>query len=262
MEKDLWYRLRNSILLTLSVYCGLEWVVFHIISQVYQFNVLFYFLFVAIQFFFHIGIFIFLSISKNFFYIVDTKKPLHRVNLANKITLLRISMLPSLVFLIIAVKQYPVGSVLLSAIGLTFITDLIDGRISRSFHQVTFIGKVLDSVSDYSLLLVIGIAYFIYALIPLWLFTSILVRLLFQAFGMLVLLIKHKSVEPKPTIVGKITVASIMIIFALEPLKLVFAQNVKAILGIMELLVCIIVYLSLLDKAWYFYKQGILKRTQ
>ena len=170
-------------------------------------------------------------------------------------------MLPSLVYLIISVKQYPVGSVLLSAIGLTFITDLIDGRISRAFHQVTFIGKVLDSVSDYSLLLVIGIAYVIYGLIPIWLFIAILVRLLFQALGMLLLLIKHKSVEPKPTIFGKIAVASIMIIFALEPLKLVFTHKVRAALALIELLVCVIVYLSLLDKAWYFYKQGILKKA-
>jgi len=220
MDKSSQNTLHRSIVLTLSIYGTFEWLIFHVVAFLHQFNILLYSSYVIIQFLFHCGIYIFLRLTRDFFYLVETKEPLSSLNLANKITLLRISMLPSLVFFIIAVKQYPVGTILLSAIALTFITDLIDGRISRAFHQVTFIGRILDSVSDYSVLLVIAITYFVYKLIPLWLFMIILGRLLFQAFGMLVLLLKHKSVEPKPTIFGKVAVASIMVLFALEPLKL------------------------------------------
>uniref|UniRef100_A0A7C3I3Z4 CDP-alcohol phosphatidyltransferase family protein n=1 Tax=Gracilinema caldarium TaxID=215591 RepID=A0A7C3I3Z4_9SPIR len=261
MAKSSQNTLHHSIVLTLSTYCSIEWVIFTLVAWVHQFDKLFYFSFVAIQVLFHLGIYTFLRLTKEFFFIVDTKEPLVTLNLANKITLLRISMLPSLVFIIIAVKKYPVGAILLSAIVLTFITDLIDGRISRAFHQVTFIGRILDSVSDYSVLLVIGITYFIYGLIPIWLFLMILARLLFQAFGMLGLLIKHKSVEPKPTIFGKVTVASIMVLFALEPLKLLALYNVKHYIVYVEILVCIIVFLSVFDKAWFFHKERLSKRA-
>jgi len=213
-----------------------------------------------IQIIFHIGIYMFLRLTKDFFFLVETRQPLRSLNLANMITLLRISMLPSLTFLIISVKHYPVGAILLTAIALTFITDLLDGRISRAFHQITFIGKILDSVSDYSVLLVISITYFIYDLIPIWLFLMILGRLLFQAFGMLGLLIKHKSVEPKPTLFGKATVASIMILFALEPFKMLSLFDVKNYIMYVEFLVCIIVFLSVFDKAWFFHKERISKR--
>ncbi len=262
MDKSSQNTLHRSIVLTLSIYGTFEWLIFHVVAFLHQFNILLYSSYVIIQFLFHCGIYIFLRLTRDFFYLVETKEPLSSLNLANKITLLRISMLPSLVFFIIAVKQYPVGTILLSAIALTFITDLIDGRISRAFHQVTFIGRILDSVSDYSVLLVIAITYFVYKLIPLWLFMIILGRLLFQAFGMLVLLLKHKSVEPKPTIFGKVAVASIMVLFALEPLKLLKFHECTTYLTYIEIFVCSIVFLSVFDKAWFFHKERISQRPQ
>lgn len=252
MPTDSRNTLRNSILLTLGIYGGVEWLIFHMVARYYHFSRTFYGAFILIQVVFHLAIYVFLLITRNFFYLVDTRKPLKRVNLANKVTLLRISMLPSLLFLVIAIKDHEVGPILLPAITVAFITDLVDGRISRFFHEVTFIGKILDSVSDYSVLLVIGVAYFIYSLIPLWLLIAILVRLLFQAIGMLALLIKNKSVEPKPTIFGKITVASIMVLFALEPCKLLTFMDIKAYIAIIEVIVCGIVCISIFDKAWYF----------
>lgn len=253
--------LHYSIVLTLSIYGGIEWIIFHFVAWVHQFNVSFYLSYLVIQGLFHLGLYIFLRLTKDFFFLVETGTPLTNLNLANKITLFRISMLPSIVFLIIAVKHYSVGSILLSAIALTFITDLIDGRISRAFHQVTFIGRILDSVSDYSLLLVISITYYIYALIPVWLFMVILARLLFQAFGMLALLIKHKSVEPKPTLFGKVAVASIMVLYAFEPLKLLSILDITWFIVYIEIIVCFIVFLSVFDKACFFQKERLSKRS-
>ncbi|HPC71426.1 MAG TPA: CDP-alcohol phosphatidyltransferase family protein [Treponema sp.] len=260
MDKSLQNSLHHSIVLTLGLYGSIEWLVFHILAWVHQFKIIFYLSFVIVQILFHVAIYIFLRLTKDFFFLVETKQPLFSLNTANKITLLRISMLPSIVFLIIAVKHYSVGTVLLVAIAITFITDLIDGRISRTFHQVTYIGRILDSVSDYSVLLVIGITYYIYTLIPTWLLIVILGRLLFQAFGMLALLIKHRSVEPKPTIFGKVAIASIMVLFALEPLKLIAFHDIKKYMVYIEILVSVIVFLSVFDKAWFFHKERISKR--
>jgi phosphatidylglycerophosphate synthase len=163
-------------------------------------------------------------------------------------------MLPSLLFLIIVSRDFPIQSILISAIAFAFVTDLVDGWISRTTHQETYIGKILDAVSDYSLLLVIAFAYIVFQLIPLWLFCIILLRLLFQAIGMLILLIIHKTVEPQSTFYGKITVATIMVLFVLELFRLCSESFFIQYLPFIEYAAGVIVGLSIFEKFCFFLK--------
>ncbi len=246
--------LYSSIILTVGLYGLIEIGVFYIILRTFHFPYFIFRIYLAVQILFHIGIVVFLVVCSSFFYIIDSKELLIKVNFANKVTLLRISMLPSLLFLIIVSRDFQISSILIPAIGFTFITDLVDGWISRATHQETYIGKILDAVSDYSVLLVIAIVYIVFQLIPLWLFCIILLRLLFQAIGMLILLIIHKTVEPQSTLFGKIAVATIMLLFVLELFRLYPGSFFIQYLPFVEYAAGIIIGLSIFDKFYFFLK--------
>lgn len=70
------------------------------------------------------------------------------MNLANKLTILRIFLVP--VFLIfIAVKGIPYGNIIATAIFiLAALTDKLDGYIARSRNQITNFGKFMDPLAD------------------------------------------------------------------------------------------------------------------
>ena len=70
------------------------------------------------------------------------------MNLANKLTILRIFLVP--VFLIfIAVKDIPYGTVIATVIFiLAALTDKLDGYIARSRNQITTFGKFMDPLAD------------------------------------------------------------------------------------------------------------------
>jgi phosphatidylglycerophosphate synthase len=237
--------------------CGsIETAGFLAVSYALGFSSGFVFAFLAAQAIFHGALALFLILSLEFFFIERTGERLTKVNIANKVTLLRISMLPSVLFLILAARDYPIGPILVPVIAATFLTDLVDGRLSRAKNQVTLIGRILDSVSDYSLLIVIAVAYRAFGILPLWLFTVILARFLFQAIGMLCVLLARKRVEPKTTVLGKVAVATTMALFAAEALRLVAPRGFSPVFAAIEYLAGIIVAVSVLDKGVFFAREA------
>jgi CDP-diacylglycerol--glycerol-3-phosphate 3-phosphatidyltransferase len=80
------------------------------------------------------------------------------MNLPNKITLIRIFLLPLLVVFLITPSKFSSFIAVIIFIAAVF-TDWLDGHVARSTNQVTNLGKLLDPIADK--LLVIS------ALIPL-----------------------------------------------------------------------------------------------
>lgn len=245
-----------SIAAVIGAYGALEVIAFSVIAAAFGFPASVLWLYLGIQVGFHLGLGLFLLAASTFFYNVNTGERLSHVNAANKVTLLRISMLPFILFLILAAREFRVAPILIPALAITFLTDLVDGRISRTRNQVTFMGKILDSVSDYALLIVVAVAYYIYNLLPPWLFALILFRLFFQAIGMLFVLLVRKRIEPKPTIFGKIAVATIMILFATEALRLITPSRLAPYYPYAEAVAGIVVALSVIDKGYFFLKEA------
>lgn len=70
------------------------------------------------------------------------------MNLANKLTMIRIFLVP--VFLVfIAVRDIPYGSIVATAVFIiASITDQLDGHIARSRNQITNFGKFMDPLAD------------------------------------------------------------------------------------------------------------------
>jgi len=72
------------------------------------------------------------------------------VNLPNRLTLLRLLLVPFLVlFFYLPYFRTPVGSILLVLFFLVMsLTDMLDGYLARTRSQVTSFGKFLDPVAD------------------------------------------------------------------------------------------------------------------
>jgi CDP-diacylglycerol--glycerol-3-phosphate 3-phosphatidyltransferase len=72
---------------------------------------------------------------------------MYRLNLPNKITLIRIFLIPLfLVFLIPSSKINPIFAALV--FGVAAFTDWLDGYLARTTNQVTVMGKLLDPIAD------------------------------------------------------------------------------------------------------------------
>lgn len=98
------------------------------------------------------------------------------MNLANKLTLIRIFLVP--VFLIfIAVKGIPYGTVIATFIFiLASLTDKLDGYIARSRNQITNFGKFMDPLADKLLVTAALISLVELHVVPSWAAVIIIAR--------------------------------------------------------------------------------------
>jgi CDP-diacylglycerol--glycerol-3-phosphate 3-phosphatidyltransferase len=77
----------------------------------------------------------------------DPKGPGASLNLPNKVTLVRIFLVPFIIVFLIAgekVPNYTAAVIFFAAV----LTDWLDGKIARSTQQVTTLGKLLDPIAD------------------------------------------------------------------------------------------------------------------
>lgn len=98
------------------------------------------------------------------------------MNLANKLTLIRIILVP--VFLIfIAARHIPYGSTIATIIFiLASITDKLDGYIARSRNQITNFGKFMDPLADKLLVTAALISLVEVHVVPAWAAVIIIAR--------------------------------------------------------------------------------------
>lgn len=199
----------------------------------------------------------FLVRGKDEFVIESDGRRLRRVNIANGLTLVRISTLPTILFLILSDKSKPI---LLQALVLTaavFLTDLLDGFVSRTLKQCTRIGRLLDSISDYCLIGALSIVLLSYKLVDAWFFWFIAARLLFQGLGMTLFFFLKRPVPPRPTILGKVIIASTMGLYALSILKPFVPAPYGTIFLCLEIAVAALAVISTADKLAVFARHAI-----
>ena len=98
------------------------------------------------------------------------------MNLPNKLTLLRILLVP-LFLLFITVKDIPYGTFIATFIFIiASITDQLDGHIARSRNQITTFGKFMDPLADKLLVTSALIALVELKIIPGWAAVIIIAR--------------------------------------------------------------------------------------
>lgn len=249
-------RLIRSIGITAISLLGFQCLVFYAFALSYGISSAYSIPFAVTTIGFHTAILVLLLRFRDDFLIEETGERLEHVNLANVVTLARLSSLPTVLFLVLAAKDYPIRGPLVALVAAVFATDFLDGWISRTRKQVTRIGKLADSTSDYSLIVVLSVVYQYYFLIPTWFFALIVSRLALQTIFAFALLGIHGSFFPKATFLGKATVAGTMGLYALETVRLFVPAGYGWIWTWAEILVGVVVAASIIDKVIAFAKHA------
>lgn len=170
----------------------------------------------------------------------------------NILSMLRLLLLPIIVYIYIVQKDYVFTGVLLIVSG---ITDLLDGYIARTFHMMSDLGKILDPVADkttQAVVLLCLVTRFRWLVIP---FISILIKELFMTcIGMTV--IKKTGEVHGAVWHGK--VATFMLDFMII-VHIVF-YNISYTLSLILTIICILLILL----SFYLYAKeniNILKKV-
>lgn len=181
--------------------------------------------------------------------------PLTRLGLPNLLTLFRLTSLPIITLVFLLARSHPSLSLpLVIFVSVAFLTDLADGFLARSFGMGTQLGKLLDSSTDYILLFFLNLVLGITGVLPVYLLVLILLRLLFQAGGVLWIQIRFRRQWVETTFLGKASLFVLMVLFAVEILvflRLPGWEGHWAIRGL-EAFSALAMVVSTVDKALFF----------
>lgn len=193
-----------------------------------------------------------LVLRREDFRVEATGRVLDRVNLPNTLTYVRLSALPSVLFLVIQAQDFP-GTlpVILPLISAVFATDFLDGMVARRRGEITFVGRYLDSASDYLTIIAVTIVLFAFGLLPTWFFILVLARLVLFAIGMAVLALREGKADPRATFAGKASIFSLMVLYALVVAHLFSVPWIgdDTVVTVVLYVVAAIVAASMVDKA-------------
>ena len=151
-----------------------------------------------------------------------------KFNVPNKITIIRISLIP--LFAIVLLANIPYKNIFAAIIfGLLSISDFFDGYIARKKKQVTEFGKLIDPIAD-KLLISTALIFLIGRGIELWMAVAIIAREVVIT-ALRVYLIPLKLVVPASSLgKAKTVVQSIAIIFVLLNLSYSWYAMLLAVL--------------------------------
>jgi len=135
------------------------------------------------------------------------------MGLANKITIVRILLVPFLVscFFYYTPEYDFLRFVALGIFIVCGLTDAIDGYIARKFYQKTKLGRFLDPLADKLLLLAAFVSLSVIKSIPLaskvpaWITIIVISRDVLILLGSVIIFMMNQDIEIKPSLVGKMT---------------------------------------------------------
>jgi len=192
-----------------------------------------------------------------FFYTLS-KEELKGINLSNWLTIIRLSNLVTIMFLVILNSQYSINFITISFVIFIFLTDWFDGFIARQTDTITEIGKFLDSTSDYILLLFITILMFYFQMISLIMFLIILGRGFSQFPRVLYYKRKNKPIPFKTSQLGKASVFIIMCYFVFRLILTAYGNGIpKSVNMAIDITTGLVILASTIEKLWEFWKNRI-----
>jgi len=132
-----------------------------------------------------------------------------RVNLPNFLSVLRVLLLP---FLLYYMSKENEGLMVALLVGLIIVSDMADGFAARRLNQVTDTGKILDPLADKICSGAVGAGLVLFRDFPLWVLLAIILRDVTILFCGLVLIKKRKTVVSSNK-TGKVTIMLIAATF-------------------------------------------------
>lgn len=129
------------------------------------------------------------------------------MNLANKITIFRILLIPFFIAFIL----YSKWEIALFIFIIAAMSDAVDGYLARTLKQRTELGKILDPIADKLLILSAFISFCVVKDIstalkpPYYVPIVIISRDAIIVLGVFLIYLVKGKIEVKPTLIGKIT---------------------------------------------------------
>lgn len=237
----------SSFLKIILLYQGMQILIFIAYALPFHFFKQWFLMFCLSSLGFHIFLFFLLFTFRADFVNDSDGTKLEKINLANSITLFRISTLPTMLFILLASKTKGIGYPIFALALLVFASDFADGYISRRYKEATRAGKMMDSAGDYALLFVITIVFYYFGIIPVWFAWLFIFRLFSQFILLIILLAVKKQLIIRTSFLGKATIASTMVLYAFEMLRL-FCYIPMLAYQLLEYIAGFIVALSIFDK--------------
>ena len=187
------------------------------------------------------------------------------MNLANKLTIIRIFLVP--IFLIfIAIKDIPYGAVIATFVFIiASLTDKLDGYIARTRNQVTRFGKLMDRLADKILVTAALISLVESGIIPAWIAVIIIarefavsgLRTISAAEGLVISASKWGKIK---TVIQIIAIISALLQFNLDIYpefanKILYYNDIYNILSILtDILLALAVIITVISGIDYFVK--------
>lgn len=160
------------------------------------------------------------------------------INIPNLLTLLRIALLPAVVWRFLNGDSK--GALLFYVIAM--LTDAIDGFVARMFNQITSLGKLLDPIADKLSLLTLLTLFVVDGQIHVWVLCIILAKEVMLVVGSAVAFKHGLIVHALP--IGKVTTVSFILSMIARFLSL--RETADILLGVS-------VVLSIVALVWYGY---------
>ncbi|MBQ9948899.1 MAG: CDP-diacylglycerol--glycerol-3-phosphate 3-phosphatidyltransferase [Oscillospiraceae bacterium] len=151
------------------------------------------------------------------------------MNLANKLTLMRVILVPVFV-VFMAVDAIPLNYLwALAVFGIASLTDMIDGKVARKYNMITDFGKFLDPLADKIL-----VAAALVCMVELkWTYSWVVVIILVREFAVSGVRLVAAGSEKKVVIaagwLGKVKTAVTMVAIAVILVLHVLTDNLALI---------------------------------
>lgn len=99
------------------------------------------------------------------------------MNLPNKLTVMRMILIPFFVFFMLAPYFEGYGNYIATAIFIiASLTDMLDGKIARKYNLVTDFGKFMDPLADKVLVMTAMLMFVSWGQMPAWVLAVVLAR--------------------------------------------------------------------------------------
>jgi cardiolipin synthase (CMP-forming) len=143
------------------------------------------------------------------------------VTVANMITILRLVLVPAVVYCLLAAQwQLAFAGFLVAGI-----SDAVDGFVARQFNQRSKLGGYLDPMADKLLLVSVFVVLGFMGELPLWLVIAVVSRDALIVCAVLLSTVMANPVEIKPLMVSKANTAVQIVLVAIVLAELAFAAD-------------------------------------
>jgi cardiolipin synthase (CMP-forming) len=143
------------------------------------------------------------------------------MNLPNYITLIRIVLIPFFINLMIYGYYRSALAVFVAAC----VTDALDGLIARVTNSMTELGAVLDPIADKLLILSAFVTLVLLGMLPVWLVIIVVSRDVILILGSLVIYFLGHELKARPSIIGKATTVSQLLVVTLSLVLTTFVNE-------------------------------------